>query len=57
MIMQRIRVRMRLHAKGHRNPYDQTAPHSVFPENVQSPISSNIDDKATHEVTLRSFVS
>lgn len=35
----------------HRNPYNDPEPYSIFPENVQAPISSNIDDKALHEVT------
>lgn len=36
----------------HRNPYDQIELSSLSPGSVQLPISSNIDDKATHEVGL-----
>ncbi|EPS94914.1 hypothetical protein FOMPIDRAFT_281622 [Fomitopsis schrenkii] len=38
-----------------RNPYNDPEPYSIFPENVQAPISSNIDDKALHEVYLWGF--
>ena len=42
---------------GHRNPYYQIEPPPLFPGNVQLPISSNIDDKATHEVGLGTLPS
>ncbi|PWN53015.1 putative beta-glucosidase [Violaceomyces palustris] len=38
-----------------RNQYNNTEPYSVFPANGQSPISSNVDDKTTHELYLWSF--
>ena len=41
-----------IHVRYTRNPYGVTESYSVFPKNVQSPISSNFDDKATHEVSL-----
>lgn len=41
-----------LHEVECRNPYNQIEGYSVFPVNAQSPISSNVEDKATHEVGL-----
>ncbi|KIY51895.1 hypothetical protein FISHEDRAFT_70390 [Fistulina hepatica ATCC 64428] len=38
-----------------RNPYGDLESYSVFPVNEQLPISSDIDDKTTHEVYLWSF--
>ncbi|KAJ7774990.1 putative beta-glucosidase [Mycena metata] len=38
-----------------RNPYNLTEVYSVFPPLVQTPISSNFDDKTAHEVYLWSF--
>ncbi|KIK62435.1 glycoside hydrolase family 3 protein [Collybiopsis luxurians FD-317 M1] len=39
-----------------RNPYNSTESYSVFPSFEQLPISSNVDDKTTHEVYMWSFV-
>ncbi|TFY62536.1 hypothetical protein EVJ58_g3808 [Rhodofomes roseus] len=38
-----------------RNSFNQLESYSVFPVNVQAPISSNIDDKALHELYLWGF--
>ncbi|KAH9835394.1 glycoside hydrolase [Rhodofomes roseus] len=38
-----------------RNAFNNLESYSVFPVNVQSPISSNIDNKALHEVYLWGF--
>lgn len=57
MPTRRINFDMILHSVNYRNPYDQTESYSVFPKNVQSPISSIIDDKATHEVSSWSCLS
>jgi len=39
----------------YRNLYGVTASYSVFPASQQLPISSNMDDKATHELYLWTF--
>ncbi|KIY47524.1 beta-D-xylosidase/beta-D-glucosidase [Fistulina hepatica ATCC 64428] len=39
----------------YRNQYNQTEWYSVFPANEQDSISSNLDDKTTHEIYLWSF--
>lgn len=38
-----------------RNAYNATESYSVFPAFEQLPISSNVDDKTTHEVYLWAF--
>ncbi|KZT68357.1 glycoside hydrolase family 3 protein [Daedalea quercina L-15889] len=38
-----------------RNPFNLTESYSIFPANEQAPISSNIDNKALHEVYLWGF--
>lgn len=38
-----------------RNLYGATASYSIFPASEQLPISSNLDDKTTHELYLWPF--
>ncbi|KAF5350817.1 hypothetical protein D9758_010381 [Tetrapyrgos nigripes] len=38
-----------------RNQYNRTEPYSIFPAGEQRSISSNLDDKTTHEIYLWSF--
>jgi beta-glucosidase len=37
------------------DPFNSTESYSVFPANVQTPISSNVDDTATHELYMWGF--
>ena len=38
-----------------RNPFNFTEPYSIYNASEQLPISSNVDDKTTHEIYLWSF--
>lgn len=38
-----------------RNPFNFTEPYSIYNASEQVPISSNIDDKTTHEMYMWSF--
>ncbi|KFY13084.1 hypothetical protein V491_06524 [Pseudogymnoascus sp. VKM F-3775] len=39
----------------YRNPFNFTEPYSIYNASEQVPISSNVDDKTTHEIYLWSF--
>lgn len=39
----------------HRDPFNQSETYQVFPVNEQTPISSNIDNQALHELYLWGF--